>query len=117
MAHDGRGMGVTRVERPSDRSEAFCIVSRYGQRSKSTWRKLTLISLVLLGLGLALWVEYVVQRSYVDEDGVLQEPFHLLALDWFFILTGGVALMVALPNARLLEITRHGIAETALEET
>ncbi len=58
-------------------------------------RTLTLISLVLLGLGLASWAGYAVQGSYVDEDGVLQEPFHLLALGWLFILTGGVALMVA----------------------
>ena len=58
-------------------------------------RMLTLISLVLLGLGLAFWAGYAVQGSYVDEDGVLQEPFHLLALGWLFILTGGVALMVA----------------------
>ncbi len=58
-------------------------------------RMLALISLVLLGLGLALWAGYAVQGSYVDENGVLQEPFHLLALGWLFILTGGVALMVA----------------------
>ena len=59
-------------------------------------RKLTLISLVLLGLGLALWTGYAVQGSHVDEDGILQEPFHLLALGWFFILTGGVVLIAAL---------------------
>ncbi len=59
-------------------------------------RKLTLISLVLLGLGLALWTGYADQGSYVDEDGVLQEPFHLLAIGWLFILTGGVALIAAL---------------------
>ncbi len=59
-------------------------------------RKLTLISLVLLGLGLAFWTGYAVQGSHVDEDGILQEPFHLLALGWFFILIGGVALMAAL---------------------
>ena len=59
-------------------------------------RMLTLISLVLLGLGLAFWAGYAVQGSYVDEDGVLQEPFHLLALGWLFILTGGVALIAAL---------------------
>ncbi len=59
-------------------------------------RKLALISLVLLGLGLALWAGYTVQGSYVDEDGILREPFHLLALGWFFILTGGVALVAAL---------------------
>ena len=59
-------------------------------------RKLTFISLVLLGVGLALWAGYAVQGSHVDEDGILREPFHLLALGWFFILTGGVALIAAL---------------------
>ena len=58
--------------------------------------KLTLISLVLLGLGLALWAGYAAPGSYVDEDGILREPFHLLALGWLFVLTGGVALMVGL---------------------
>ncbi len=58
--------------------------------------KLTLISIVLLGLGLALWAGYAAQGSYVDEDGILQELFHLLALGWLFILTGGVALIAAL---------------------
>ncbi|WP_425074718.1 DUF3955 domain-containing protein [Sagittula sp. S175] len=64
--------------------------------------KLTLISIVLLGLGLALWAGYSAQGSYVDEDGILQEPFHLLALGWLFILTGGVSLMAALV-ARLIK--------------
>ncbi len=59
-------------------------------------RKLTFISLVLLGLGLALWAGYAVQGSHVDEDGILREPFHLLALGWLFVLTGGVALIAAL---------------------
>ncbi len=58
--------------------------------------KLTLISLVLLGLGLALWAGYAAQGSYADEDGILQEPFHLLALGWLFVLAGCVALVGAL---------------------
>ncbi|SLN70641.1 hypothetical protein TRL7639_04187 [Falsiruegeria litorea R37] len=56
--------------------------------------KLTVISLVLLGL--ALWAGYAAQGSYIDEDGILQEPFHLLALGWFFVLSGVVALVGAL---------------------
>ena len=55
--------------------------------------KLTLISLVLLGLGLAFWAGYAAQGSYIDEDGILQEPFHLLALGWLFVLSGVVALV------------------------
>ena len=58
--------------------------------------KLTLISLVLLGLGLALWAGYAVQGSHIDEDGILREPFHLLALGWLFVLSGVVALVGAL---------------------
>ncbi|SFL26736.1 DUF3955 domain-containing protein [Shimia haliotis] len=58
--------------------------------------KLTLISIVLLGLGLALWAGYAAQGSYVDEDGILQEPFHLLALGWLFVLAGAVTLASAL---------------------
>ncbi len=55
--------------------------------------KLTLISLVLLGVGLVLWAGYAMQGSYVDEDGILQEPFHLLALGWLFTLAGGIILI------------------------
>ena len=56
-------------------------------------RKLPLIALALLCLGLLLWAGYAVQGSYVDEDGILQEPFHLLALGWLFVLAGVVALV------------------------
>ncbi len=59
-------------------------------------RKLTLICLLSLGLGLALWAGYAVQGSFVDEDGVLQEPFHLLAPGWVFTFAGAVALMGSL---------------------
>ncbi|WP_074920776.1 DUF3955 domain-containing protein [Sedimentitalea nanhaiensis] len=37
------------------------------------------------------WAGYAAQSSYVDENDILQEPFHLLALGWFFVLAGGVA--------------------------
>ena len=55
-------------------------------------KKLTLLSLVLLAIGLVLWAGYAAQGSYVDENGVLQEPFPLLALGWLFILAGGATL-------------------------
>ncbi len=55
--------------------------------------KPTLISFILLGLGLVLWAGYAAQGSYVDEDGILQEPFHLLALGWLFAVAGGVTLV------------------------
>ena len=54
--------------------------------------KLTRISLALLTVGLVLWAGYAAQRSYVDENGVLREPFYLLALGWLFVLVGGAML-------------------------
>ncbi|MDV7145961.1 DUF3955 domain-containing protein [Tropicimonas sp. TH_r6] len=56
-------------------------------------KRLTLLGLGLLGIGLLLWAGYVaLGGAYVDEDGVLREPFPLLALGWFFVLAGVVAL-------------------------
>ena len=57
--------------------------------------KLILISLVLLVIGAALWAGYAFQGSSVDADGVLREPFHLLALGWFFVLAGGAMMVLA----------------------
>ena len=54
--------------------------------------KVTLFSLALLAIGLVFWAGYATQGSYVDEDGVLQEPFPLLALGWLFVLAGGATL-------------------------
>ena len=56
-------------------------------------KRLTILSLVLLGIGLMLWAGYVaLGGAYVDENGVLREPFPLLALGWFFVLAGVVSL-------------------------
>ncbi|MEX5728631.1 hypothetical protein Ga0609869_001984 [Rhodovulum iodosum] len=54
--------------------------------------KLTLVALALLTIGVVLWAGYASQGSYVDENGVLQEPFALLAFGWFFVLAGGAVL-------------------------
>jgi hypothetical protein len=54
--------------------------------------KLTLLSLALLAIGLVLWAGYAALGSCVDENGVLQEPFPLLALGWLFVLAGGATL-------------------------
>ena len=54
--------------------------------------KLTLLSLALLAIGLVLLVGYAARGSYVDESGVLREPFPLLALGWLFVLAGGATL-------------------------
>ena len=54
--------------------------------------KVTLFSLALLAIGLVFWAGYATQGSYVDEDGVLQEPFPLLAFGWLFVLAGGATL-------------------------
>ena len=54
------------------------------------------ISLVLLATGVALWFGYAFQGSYVDADGVLREPFYLLALGWFFVIAGGAVMVLAI---------------------
>ena len=54
--------------------------------------KLTLVALALLTIGVVLLAGYAAQGSYVGEDGVLQEPFPLLALGWLFVLAGGATL-------------------------
>jgi hypothetical protein len=54
--------------------------------------KLTLVALALLTIGVVLLAGYAAQGSYVDKDGVLQEPFPLLALGWLFVLAGGATL-------------------------
>ena len=61
--------------------------------------KLTRISLALLAIGLVMWVGYVAQGAFVDENGILKEAFPLLALGWLFILAGGVTLT----GARLIK--------------
>lgn len=45
-------------------------------------------SLILIAVGLAMWVGYGIQGSHIDSDGVLQEPFHLLALGWLANIAG-----------------------------
>ncbi|SDL60784.1 DUF3955 domain-containing protein [Aliiruegeria lutimaris] len=70
-------------------------------------RRSILISLVLLGIGAALWAGYASQGSYVDTDGVLREPFHLLALGWFFVLAGGAVMVFAAGVAVLSRIWRR----------
>ncbi len=54
--------------------------------------KLTLVALALLTIGVVLWAGYAAQGSYVDEYGVLREPFPLLALGWIFVMAGGATL-------------------------
>ena len=69
--------------------------------------KLILISLVLLVIGAALWAGYAFQGSSVDADGVLREPFHLLALCWFFVLAGGAVMALAAGVAIFIRIRRR----------
>lgn len=63
-----------------------------GPDGSTTMTKLTLLSLALLVIGLVLWVGYAAKGSYVDESGVLQEPFPLLALGWLFVWAGSATL-------------------------
>ena len=58
--------------------------------------RLMMISLILLLIGAALWLGYASQGASIDADGVLHEPFPLLALGWLFMLTGGIALLVGM---------------------
>ena len=69
--------------------------------------RLILISLVLLVIGAALWAGYASQGSHVDADGVLREPFHLLALGWFFVLAGGAVMVLAAGVAVFNRIRRR----------
>ena len=69
--------------------------------------KLILIFLVLLVIGAALWAGYASQGSHVDADGVLREPFNLLALGWFFVLAGGAVMVLATGVAVLNRIRRR----------
>jgi len=64
--------------------------------------KLKLLSLALLAIGLVLWAGYAALGSYVDENGVLQEPFHLLALGWLFVLAGG-AMLAGVVGVKMIE--------------
>jgi hypothetical protein len=54
--------------------------------------KLTLFSLALLAIGLVLWAGYAAREAHVDGNGVLQEPFHLLAIGWLFVMAAGATL-------------------------
>ena len=63
--------------------------------------KFTLLSLILLTVGLVLWAWYAAQGSFVDENGVLQEPFALLALGWLFVLAGG-AMLVGVVGVKMI---------------
>ena len=64
--------------------------------------KLKLLSLALLAIGLVLWAGYAVLGSYVDENGVLQEPFPLLALGWLFVLAAG-AMLAGVVGVKMIE--------------
>ena len=47
-------------------------------------------------MGLVCLAAYHLIGSYVDEQGVLIEPFALIPLFWLFLLLGGVALLAVL---------------------
>jgi hypothetical protein len=47
-------------------------------------------------MGLVCLAAYHLIGSYVDEQGVLVEPFALIPLSWLFLVLGGVALLAVL---------------------
>ena len=59
-------------------------------------KKMLSISLVLIAVGLAMWTGYAMQGSYIDSEGVLREPFYLLALGWFASIAGTLMFLIAL---------------------
>jgi len=69
--------------------------------------KLILVSLVLLLIGAALWAGYAFQGSHVDADGVLHEPFQLVALGWLFMLAGGAMITLGAAVAIVNRIRRR----------
>jgi hypothetical protein len=64
------------------------------------------ISPVLLAIGVALWLGYAFEGSYVDADGVLREPFYLLALGWFFVIASGAVLVLVVGGVMFKRIGR-----------
>ena len=58
-------------------------------------KRLALFSFAFFGIGLMLWAGYVaLGGAQIDENGVLREPFPLLALGWFFVLAGVATIAV-----------------------
>lgn len=43
-----------------------------------------------------MWAGYAMQGSYIDSEGVLREPFYLLALGWFANIAGTLMFLIAL---------------------
>ncbi len=41
------------------------------------------LTLGLTAVGTTMWAGYALEGSHIDENGFLQEPFHLLATGWF----------------------------------
>ena len=60
----------------------------YTPSYETVMKKTFALSLALIVAGLAMWASYAMKGSYVDAEGVLQEPFYLLALGWFTNITG-----------------------------
>ena len=54
-------------------------------------KRLLYVAIGLIVVGTIMWTGYALEGAYVDENGFLQEPFHLLAAGWFL---NGVSLLV-----------------------
>ncbi len=54
------------------------------------------LSLLLMAAGLAMWVGYAMQGVHIDSEGVLREPFYLLALGWFANIAGVLLFIISM---------------------
>ncbi|CND12739.1 MULTISPECIES: DUF3955 domain-containing protein [Yersinia pseudotuberculosis complex] len=60
-------------------------------------KKLSLFIFTLFGLtGLGCFISKALAGSYIDEDGVLHEPFFLIPLGYLFLLVALIALITFL---------------------
>lgn len=61
----------------------------------SVRRPYFLAAILSLGAAGACWAAYARSGSYLDQDGVLREPFGFIPLGWLFGFAGLVLLVLA----------------------
>ena len=63
------------------------------RRKTQLMKKLFMLSFALFAAGLAMWAGYSLQGAHVDSEGMLREPFYLLAMGWFVNFAGVSSLL------------------------
>lgn len=66
------------------------------------------LCLSFLGIGLACLLGYRLTGSTVDPDGYLREPFALIPIGWFCIVTGLAFALALLSRGLWLRWSRRG---------